>query len=127
MKRLLLLLALVASVAQADWQQVGETPEGQIFIDPSRIYEGNVWSRAWVLVNRAKKDEYGAMSYMSFNDYDCKARDMHVVELITYSKPMGMGKTIKTARNPIRGWFAVPPNSLGEAAFDKVCASAKEQ
>jgi len=127
MKKLLLCFALASSPALAEWQQVGENADGQIYIDPSRIYENAGWKRAWVLVNRLKKDENGALSYMTFSDYDCKSRDMLIAEFITYSKPNGQGKALKNARHPVRGWFAMPPNSLGEAAFDKICATATDQ
>ena len=117
---LLMLLALVAAPAAADWKRVGETPEAVYWIDPKDVKkEGDIRSVP-VLYDFKLVRKDGAASRLTLDQYDCKKQAYRSLSYILHSQPRARGKVVGTG-NLSPKWDALERGMPQFAVFQAVC------
>ncbi len=120
-KKFLLALTLLACTAWADWLKVGETDEGNFYIDPASVRRDGHLRQVWELTDLTRRDEGGELSRRTRVEYDCKIGRTKVLSISTHWEPMAAGSTlVSVAREGL--WKEVPPGTAYDAAFKMLCA-----
>lgn len=117
----LLALALLATSALADWLKVGETDEGNFYIDPASVRRDGHLRQVWELTDLTRRDESGELSRRTRVQYDCKRGQTQVLSISTHWEPMAAGKTLVSVVHKGH-WKEVPPDTAYAEAFKIVCA-----
>jgi len=84
--KLLLLLALISNSAYAEWQFLGETKQGAVYIDlGSREQSGNI-VKAWDKVVLNKPSITGTKTQVTLKEIDCNKKTFKNLKMKTYDK-----------------------------------------
>jgi hypothetical protein len=122
MKKLALaVLILLSSNAWAQWVQVGETDEGNFYIEPSTVRRDGHLRQVWELTDLKRRDEGGELSRRTRVQYDCKRGQTQVLSISTHWEPMAGGATLLSVVREGH-WKEVPPDTAYAKAFKIVCA-----
>jgi len=116
-----------AEVWGKDWKLFKKTEDAKFYYDKKDITHQNivkVWIRQ-VYTKKGKMDmlnlvgpRYGKLSY-SINslEFDCGAKLIHFLSMAYYSK----NGDVLDLENPPDKWESIPPNSMFDALYKKVC------
>jgi surface-adhesin protein E len=120
----LLLLAVIARSAAAEWAQVGGNEIGTSYADAATIRKEGAMVKMWDLrdFKAVQARPYG-MPYMSQKtqrEYDCTGQRARIVELLHYSENMGQGDITHSDAEPGR-WESVSPGGASEALWALAC------
>ncbi len=121
MRILLILLALVAAPAWAEWVAMGETADIVAYIDPATIKKDGNLRRIWQLHELKQRDKDGTMSKRALVEYDCKEERQKVLSLSSHSEPWVGGKVLGSG-SITSEWQYIAPNTTAAAILKIVCA-----
>ena len=118
---LIMLLTIMNSSVMAEWVQVGENEDYNVYVDPTTIRKSGNTVRIWSLhdYKRAK----GSIPYMSSTlerEHDCKEKRGQQLFLAFYSKNMGKGATI-WKDTELRNWRQVTSDTVKETVWKYAC------
>ena len=120
----LLLLALVASPAWAEWNLNGDTDQFSSYSDLTTIRRTGNFVRMWALRDyksaRKSGDGRGYLSEMLQNEYDCIQETFRLLAWSEYSGKMGTGTVISTG-NTAGETYPIIPRSIGETNLRTAC------
>lgn len=84
--RIILLLMFISNSAYAEWQFLGETKQGVLYIDlASRQQSGNI-VKAWDKIVLNKPSITGTKSQVTLKEVDCNKRTFKNIKMKTYDK-----------------------------------------
>jgi len=118
---LCLVLAVIAMPARAEWVKLREAGAATHYIDRTTIRMNGNLRTVSELKDFKERDPGGEMSLRFLSEYDCKEKRFRVRALTSHSEPMAGGEIVVSGDDPSQ-WVAVPPNTLGEAKLNFVCA-----
>jgi len=117
----LVVLALLASSAWAEWVKVGETDEGSLFIDAASVLRDGQTRQLAELMDLKQRDEGGELSRRIRVQYDCAVGRTQVLSISTHEEAMATGKVLlSVVREGL--WKEVPPGTAYETSFKMLCA-----
>lgn len=117
-------LAILSSVANAGWVDVGATESVTAYVDTSSIKRAGTNATMWDLIDY--KQAQGIPSGKSFQsvraqtEYNCTDKNLRPLAASAHSDKMAGGGTVHAVNEPGR-WRPVPPGSLDEALWSIAC------
>lgn len=130
MRKIIFIISCLFSVtANAEWSLINSSELGNLYIDYSKIKSKAGIHRVWTLMDYANlKSETGQatepfLSRIAIAEYDCANQRSNLLSLSSYSGSMASGRTVESSDHRQKDWIKIPPNSLIETVFDKVCVS----
>ena len=128
MKYLLMLSTLTASLmfsaaSWAEWTEAAESADTGIktYVDFDRIRKVNGLVYYWDLDDLLEPSSNGYLSYKSYHKADCETMRRMALSMSLYKLPMAEG-TAELTFTPDPAWTYAPPDSVGEAILEAVCA-----
>ena len=122
MKRLALLLMLVASTAaHAMWVTVTRNEVATVYIDSMAIQRIGYNRRVWVVYDLNSPDKTGQQSVKSNIEYDCTEGKYKTLGATSHPNKMGNGPAIKALPVP-EGGRPVSQDSMSRQLFAFACA-----
>jgi hypothetical protein len=121
MRIFIILLALIAAPAWAEWVQVGET-DGVIFlIDPATIRRDDDLSQVLELQDLRQTGKQGEMSRRILMEYKCNEERHRLLSLTMHSEPMAEGKVLVSVSRA-SDWYNIVSGTSAAATLRQVCA-----
>ena len=123
MRTILLLLALAASPAWAEWVSNGTSDNGgtAFYYDPATIRINGNMRRIWQGQDLRKIGKKGELSRRTLTEYDCKEERFRLLSVSVFSGSMFTGDTLSSNSN-VDQWDYVPPESNAAEMLEIVCA-----
>lgn len=113
---------LVASSAHADWKEVAESSDGDIyFLDFDRIRKNGSYVYYWYLKNYSETSPYGDLSTIRLTKGDCEMFRYKSIISLYYTQPMGGGSEVSEVSKS--DWVNPSRNSVSEGILQEVCLS----
>ena len=121
MKKLLLIgLVFAAATASAEWVQISENDEANIYIDLSTLRKNGNLRTVWQLHDQKKRGEDGTMSTRISWEYDCQSERVRIISATSHPEAMGKGKKLFTVYKA-SDWRDIAPNTMGHNGLKAVC------
>ena len=99
-----------------------ENVDGDTFyVDFERIRKVDEYVYYWYLIDKAKPNLWGDLSYRGYYEGDCKLFRFKILRHSYYTEPMGEGIPSKSNNNPENEWRYPPPDSTSETILKTVC------
>jgi hypothetical protein len=122
MKKIIGLFLVFFSVnCFAEWIFVSSTTDDtiRIYVDFSTKKKVGGYIRVWSLMDKNKTGEK-VRSYKVLEEFDCSLDRNRVIQMSSYSEPMGNGNVINSlgGDNP---WNYITPGSVEAGKFRRVC------
>nr|WP_175800916.1 surface-adhesin E family protein [Burkholderia anthina] len=128
-------LLVANSATAADWQSVsGVWAKGAAFsIDRSTIDHAGKLTKVWVKASFDTPQRYRSgnesrvyQSAISQYVFDCRSRQVAIVQSVTYDRPDGDGTPVESKKypNPVKDMSEVVPGSIGAGLMQAVCRPA---
>ena len=103
MRKLALLLLLLAAPAWAGWKAVEDSAAGTIYADAATIMRSGDTARMWWLLDYKsfqRMVEVGYFSQKTQSEFDCAGRRARVLETSLRAEHMGEGKAVYADESP---------------------------
>lgn len=117
---LFLLLAAVATSAQAEWQKVGETDTQVIYIEAAGVAKTGQRRRVTLMHDLKQRGPSGEMSKRTIEEHDCAGNKVRGVSGSTHAGPMLGGRTLWSGRLTSE-WHEIPPGTVAATAHKFIC------
>lgn len=117
---LLLLLAVLATPAWADWEKIGETNTQVIYIDRSTVLPASAMRKVTLMHDLKQRDPGGEMSKRTIEEHDCVRNRVRGVLGSTHTGPMLGGRTLWSGRLTSE-WHQIPSGSVAATTHKIVC------
>jgi hypothetical protein len=120
---LMLLLVMVSNNAMAAWVKVAVGSNSSSYIDPATIEKNKTKVTIWTLLDFYKDQTAGKLGYASMksqHEYDCKNKQVQILQTTLHSKNMGKGNTVYSDSEPAQK-APVSPESMIEDLWEYSC------
>jgi hypothetical protein len=122
MKKVIGLFLILFSVNSfANWTFVSSTADNtlSVYVDFSTKKKVGGYIRVWSLMDKNKTSEK-VRSFIVLEEFDCSLDRNRVIQMSSYSEPMGKGNVINSlgGNNP---WNYITPGSVEARKFRMVC------
>jgi hypothetical protein len=127
---LLLSLTLLTSIANAQWQSLGQDAENKItyYVDPSTLRTEGQLRSVWLLYDMKyyTPSEKGKAfrSMRVFRQYECGQDRARTLATDVYRQPMATGELLEQNEEPSE-WSFVRPQTIDAAVSAAVCQQPK--
>jgi len=126
MKKLFLFLFLtcISGPSHASWTLSTENEIYTLYSDRTRIQREGDFRRMWTLANLHKVEVVagkGFISWIRFDEYDCRNKRSRPLKMNFYNGQMGSGNLVYSL-DPDKDWSFVVPNSTGEKLLNIACS-----
>jgi hypothetical protein len=118
----LISLALVSSVASAEWLKVTETDTADvaIYIDSTTIQEREGFRRFWDLQDLKTRAAGGELSRTWLREIDCSGKRYRALAVISFAGQMGTGELVgRWTLEPI--WATIAPETVAAEQMRFIC------
>lgn len=117
-------LAILSSVANAAWVDVGATESVTAYVDPATIKRAGNVATMWDLLEYKQAQEVPSgksfQSVRAQTEYSCTEKNLRPLAASAHTDKMARGGTVHAVNEPGR-WRPVPPGSLDEALWSIAC------
>ena len=105
----------------AEWTKVGTSVKGTTyFLDFDRLRKHDGFIYYWWMSDLLKPDKDGDLSYISYNQGDCKLFRYMQLSISYHSGPMGTG--VRNDITPGGEWYYPTPKSSNEFVLNQACS-----
>lgn len=119
-KWLFISLVFVAAAASAEWVQISENEEANVYIDLSTLHKDGNFRTVWQLHDQKKRNEDGTMSTRISWEYDCQNERVRILSATSHPEAMAKGKKLFTVYKA-SDWRDIAPNTMGHNGLKAVC------
>jgi hypothetical protein len=106
-----------------DWTPVVQADDGTVvYIRESSIKAVGAFWRVWTLSNYAEPTEFGAMSQVVLEQFDCETDRASLLTGTIWSQPNARGEDLGSWESTGEDWAYPLPGSVKEAVLKRVCA-----
>jgi len=110
----------------AEWVVFESAPDATIYVDPSTIHRVGDRAEMWVLIDYRQPlpDKTGkqVLSDKLHYQYDCKGKQLSVVDTSAHAGPMASGEVINVNPDPPEV-TPVPPGTTAEKMWQHACGN----
>ena len=118
---LLVSTAICSTPSYSEWTNVGTNVRGTTYyLDFDRLRKHDGFVYYWWLSDLAEQDQYGDLSYISYNQADCKLFRYKHLSSSYHSGPMGTG--VRNDVSPPDEWYYPTPASSNEHILNQICS-----
>lgn len=126
---------LPLNALSAEWQYVGSSADGTVFIDNKRVAKKGQKVKAWFMLDLKKAqmtESYRSKSYRSREDLiyvNCTERTSAIAQTLLYSEDAESGDIVDSMSTQEKLLIYVDPvpDSIGEMMLDAACSRASEK
>lgn len=124
-----IILSLFSLTIHAEWSLINSSQLGNLYIDYSKTRSKAGIHRVWTLMDFAEikidasQSAEPFLSRIAIVEYDCLNQRSSLLSLSSYAASMASGRVVASYDNRQKDWIEIPPNTLIETVFDKVCSS----
>lgn len=124
----LLVLALMATVARAEWQEIAKFDDGmRVYVDRKSAHRDGDTAQVQHLVRWAEpQEEEGQAAYRSTvvrTVYDCHNKRERYLSSVSFSGPMGEGIKVAADGQEVDHWYSISDASMEEKLWQIACAA----
>ena len=116
----LLFAMMFSSPSFAEWMKVAKNVNGAYYLDFERIRKHGDYINFRELIDLLEPDKDGDLSYILYQQGDCKLFRYKYLNSSTYKEPMGGGRE-SVYNKPDKDWRYPSPNSSIETVLKTVC------
>ena len=122
MKKFLFIgLVLASGLTSAEWVQISENDDANIYIDLSTLRKNGNLRTVWQLHDQKKRSEDGTLSSRISWEYDCQSERVRIVSATSHPEAMAKGKKLYTVYKASE-WRDIAPKTMGYNGLKAVCA-----
>ena len=120
----LIFAMMFSSRSFAEWMKVAENVNGAYYLDFERIRKHGDYINFRELIDLLEPDKDEDLSYILYQQGDCKLFRYKYLSSSTYKEPMGGGRE-SVINKPDKEWRYPSPYSMNEIVLKSVCDYAK--
>ncbi len=102
------------------WHRVAVSKKGSIYLDSQSVKKVGENIQVQALNEVAETETDIAVSVISIEEVDCRARKSRTLSYVAYPGPMGAGESLTSVSEP-EDWGSAGPNTTHEAMINLMC------
>ena len=124
------LVATVCAIASckrapmSEWVVFDVEAEATVYIDPSTIHKEGNRAEMWALIDykTSQPDKTGkqVLSDKLHYQYDCKGKQLSIIDTSAHAGPMGTGEIINVNPDPPE-LLPIPAGTMAERMWERAC------
>lgn len=107
--------------AGAEWVVYRENDEMVFYYDPATIRKDGNLRRVWGLQDLKQRNKDGYLSLRALTEFDCENERARTLSSSVHSGAMAGGKVLYTETTKTPQWNYIPPGTVAEVLFRRVC------
>ena len=109
----------------AAWERIEatgqqESGDSTLYVDRKSIEQLETTRRIRQLYDMRSATPSGMRSWISLEEYDCRGKQLRLLEAIAFAEPMAGGKQLGSMNIPLP-WMRVTPGTSSERVLQIVC------
>ncbi len=120
-----LLLSIGLTPAWAEWVQIDESDDYEIYLNAKTLGSSGGNVRAWLMFNRKSGKNRKLVSSVELEEVNCKTRQRRTIQFTAYSGQMGQGKAVESRETPT-AWLYSAPGTLADYTVSLLCDLSKK-
>jgi hypothetical protein len=126
---LVVMLAVAATSARAQWVKVAEDGDTAYYVDPATLRRDGGLRQVWEIQDFAARRPGGARSRYALFEFDCSAERWRVLSITDHAEPMAAGNVVGSWKGESAWGYVAPmtgtniaPSATNRTILRYVCS-----
>jgi hypothetical protein len=114
-------LSLIASFAQAELRQFGQSTGNTSYYDTNTVNRTGNKVQVWTVTEFRQRQAAGFLSTRSHKELDCKSLQERTMQFMAFTESKGQGKTVGEVKEA-NTWESIQPGTRNSRLLHMVCS-----